>query len=197
MFWRPHARRRRCERGRAIAIACSCAARKASPSPVGAPPAWCCGVVGIGASPFVMQVAPAKSEPREIAIARATAMFSMPRCGIAQLPKSMLFTFVDLGPRVITVTHHNAVIGPYHRNGEQIADVMNTFRGDAEQARRLIAKYRSDYLLICPNSSTTTLFMSAAPKGFYAQLKSGKASAWLTPIPLPADSPFKLWKVAR
>ena len=44
----------------------------------------------------------------------------------------MVFTFVDLGPRLITVTHHDAVIGPYHRNGEQIADVMNAFRGDAD-----------------------------------------------------------------
>ena len=108
-----------------------------------------------------------------------------------------MFTFVDLGP-IITVTHPNAVIrARYHRNGEQIADVMNTFRGSAQQAQRIVAKYRADYLLTCPNSSTTTLFLSAAPKGFYAQLKSGKAPAWLTPMPLPADSPFKLWKVAR
>ena len=108
-----------------------------------------------------------------------------------------MFTFVDLGPRIITVTHHNAVIGPYHRNGEQIADVMNAFRGDAAQARRIVAKYRSDYLLICPNSSTTTIFLSAAPQGFYAQLKRGQVPDWLTPVQLPADSPFKLWKVAR
>ena len=86
----------------------------------------------------------------------------------------MVFTFVDLGPRLITVTHHNAIIGPYHRNGQQIADVMNAFRGSEAQARAIIAKYRADYLLICPNSSTTTIFMAEAPKGFYAQLARGR-----------------------
>jgi hypothetical protein len=98
---------------------------------------------------------------------------------------------------VITVTHHNAIIGPYHRNGEQIADVMNAFRGSAGQARALMAKYRSDYLLTCPFGSTTTIFQSEAPNGFYAQLARGEVPGWLTPVPLPADSPFKMWKIAR
>jgi hypothetical protein len=116
---------------------------------------------------------------------------------IARLPKAMVFTFVELGPRLITVTHHNSVIGPYHRNGEQIADVMKAFRGSPDQARAIIAKYRADYLLTCPDSSTTTIFLADAPKGFYGQLKQGQVPAWLTPVELPRDSPFKLWRVAR
>ena len=67
----------------------------------------------------------------------------------------------------------------------------------AGQARAILAKYRADYLLICSNSSTTTIFMAEAPKGFYAQLQRGQVPGWLTPIALPADSPFRLWKVAR
>ena len=114
---------------------------------------------------------------------------------IAQQPKGTVFTFVDLGPRLITVTHHNAITGPYHRNGQQIADVMNAFRGSADQAHRLITKYHSDYLLSCPNSSTTTIFMAEAPKGFYAQLQRGQVPNWLQPVALPKDSPFRMWKV--
>ena len=75
-----------------------------------------------------------------------------------------MFTFLDTSPRLITVTHHDAITGPYHRNGEQIADVMKAFRGSAEQARAIIGKYRADYLLTCPNSSTTTIFMAEAPE---------------------------------
>jgi hypothetical protein len=140
-----------------------------------------------------------KPTPRDIAIGRANRLCnSLPGLRpIALQPKGMVFTFVDLGPRVITVTHHNAVIGPYHRNGEQIADVMKAFRGSADQARAILAKYRADYLLTCPNSSTTTIFLSEAPKGFYAQLQRGQVPPWLTPVELPADSPFRLWKVAR
>ncbi|HEY0164470.1 MAG TPA: AcrB/AcrD/AcrF family protein [Sphingomicrobium sp.] len=140
-----------------------------------------------------------KPTPRDLAIGRANRLCnSLPAMRpIALQPKGLVFTFVDLGPRIITVTHHDAVIGPYHRNGEQIADVMKTFRGSADQARATLAKYRADYLLTCPNSSTTTIFLSEAPKGFYAQLQQGQVPAWLTPVELPADSPFRLWKVAR
>jgi hypothetical protein len=114
---------------------------------------------------------------------------------VALQPKGIVFTFVDMGPRLIAVTHHDAITGPYHRNGQQIADVMNAFRGSADQAQRLIAKYRSNYLLTCPKSSTTTIFMSEAPNGFYAQLDRGQVPKWLTPVALPKDSPFKMWRV--
>ncbi len=156
-------------------------------------------VVGVGAAvPFVLNFIPEKkATPYEASIGKANRL-----CNslwgyhpVALLPKGLVFTFIDLGPRMITVTHHDAVAGPYHRNGQQIADVMNAFRGDADQAHRLIDKYHSTYLMTCPNSSTTTIFMAEAPKGFYAQLEHGQVPDWLTPIPLPKDSPFKIWKV--
>ena len=85
--------------------------------------------------------------------------------------------------------------GPYHRNDKAIDDVMVAFRGDEAQAHRIIREYGSDYLLVCPNMSTATIFMSEAPKGFYGQLMKGKVPAWLQPVELPRDSPFQMWKV--
>jgi hypothetical protein len=137
------------------------------------------------------------AKPYERAIGKANSLCSSlwGMHPIALQPKGLVFTFVDMGPRLIAVTHHDAVTGPYHRNGQQIADVMNAFRGDADQAHRLIDKYHSTYLLTCPKSSTTTIFMSEAPKGFYAQLEQGTVPNWLTPVQLPKDSPFKMWRV--
>jgi len=114
---------------------------------------------------------------------------------VAMQPKGLVMTFVDLGPRLITVTHHNAITGPYHRNGQQIADVMNFWRGPEPQAHQLAAKYRVNYVLSCPNSSTTTIFMAETPKGFYAQLQRNQVPAWLTPVQLPKDSPYRMWRV--
>ena len=160
-----------------------------------------CAIVLIGAGaalPLALNIYP--DEPptaREQAINRANRL-----CAtlwglkpVAQQPKGMVFTFIDLGPRLITVTPHDAVSGPYHRNGDQIADVMKAFRGDPEQAHRIIRKYRSAYLLTCPNSSTTTIFAAEAPKGFYVQLVRGKVPNWLTPVQLPKDSPYRMWRV--
>jgi hypothetical protein len=157
-------------------------------------------LAGAGAVvPFVFNFIPeAKPTAYEAEIGRANRL-----CGsmwglrpIALQPKGMVFTFVDLGPRLISVTHHDTVIGPYHRNGEQIADVMNAWRGSADQAHRImVGKYRADYVLSCPKSSTTTIFMSEAPRGFYGQLERGRVPQWLKPVPLPKGSPYKMWKV--
>jgi len=156
-------------------------------------------LIGFGALvPLTLKFAPAKKlSPREVQIERANRLcnFIGSYRPIAQIPKGRVFTFVDYAPRLITLTHHDSVMGPYHRNGEQIADAMKAFRGDAQQAREIFAKYRSDYLLTCPNSSTTTIFLSEAPEGFYAQLSRGQVPDWLTPVPLPDNSPFRMWRI--
>ena len=158
-------------------------------------------IVGFGALvPFAFNIVPPKTmSPREIEVERANRLcnFIGSYRPIALQPKGVVFTWVDLAPRLITVTHHDSIMGPYHRNGEQIADTMKAFRGSADQARQIFAKYHSDYLLSCPNSSTTTIFTSETPNGFYAQLARGDVPKWLTPVELPANSPFKMWKISR
>jgi len=157
-------------------------------------------LVGLGVVvPVAMALIPAKKgSPAEIAVGRANRLCNLigEYRPIALLPKGTVFTFVDLAPRLITVTHHDSIMGPYHRNSQQIIDVMKAFRGSADQAHAIIAgKYHSEYLLTCPHSSTTTIFMSEVPNGFYGQLTKGKVPNWLKPIPLPKDSPFQMWKV--
>ena len=114
---------------------------------------------------------------------------------IARMPRAVIFTFVDLGPRLITMTHHDAISGPYHRNGDAILDVQHAFRGDADAARAIIKRHGATMLLICPNMSESTIYQVQNPKGFYAQLAVGKVPNWLEPVPLPAKSPYRLWKV--
>jgi hypothetical protein len=156
-------------------------------------------LAGAGAAvPLIVDSIPEeKPTPQQAAIGRANrlcnSMWGLR--AVALEPKGRVFTFVDLGPRLIAVTHHDSVIGPYHRNGAQIADVMNAFRGSESRAHAIMRKYRSDYLLICPYSSTTTIFMSETPKGFYGQLQRGQIPKWLTPVRLPKDSPFRMWRL--
>ena len=116
---------------------------------------------------------------------------------IAKMPKAYIFTFVDLNPRLITVTHHDGVAGPYHRNQAAILDVMRTFRGSAENARQTVYRKGADYVLICPGLSESTVYSADAPKGFYVQLANGRVPDWLIPVQLPKDSPYKMWRVIR
>ncbi len=116
---------------------------------------------------------------------------------IALQKPGYVFTHVDLGPRLITVTNHKAVAGPYHRNQQDIIDVMKGFRGTPENAHGIVQRRGIDYVLICPGMSETTIYAAEAPKGFYAQINAGKVPAWLEPVTLPKDSPYKMWRVIK
>jgi hypothetical protein len=116
---------------------------------------------------------------------------------IARQPRGMVLTFVDLGPRLITVTHHDAITGPYHRNAQQILDVMHAWRGNEAIALDTVRRYHVDYVLICPNLSESTIYAVEAPAGFYVQLRDGRVPRWLAPVELPADSPYRMWRVVK
>lgn len=156
-------------------------------------------VLAFGAAvPVGLKLVPGeRSDPARMRVAKAnrTCPSMAALAAINAQPRGTVFTFIDLGPRLIVATQHDAIGGPYHRNDRAIAEVMKAFRGDEAQAHRIITEYRSDYVLICPDMSTATIFMSEAPGGFYGQLARGKVPAWLEPVELPDNSPFKMWRV--
>ena len=156
-------------------------------------------VSGLAVQNVVQQLAPDKPNKKQNAISQANG--KCPTLAalrpIAQQPRGYVLTHVDLGPRLITVTHHDAVAGPYHRNSQAILDVMKGFRGTPEAAQAMIARRGIDYVLICPGLSETTVYRAESPNGFYAQLAKGKVPAWLAPVPLPKDNPYRMWRVVR
>uniref|UniRef100_UPI0035CA603B AcrB/AcrD/AcrF family protein n=1 Tax=uncultured Sphingomonas sp. TaxID=158754 RepID=UPI0035CA603B len=110
-------------------------------------------------------------------------------------PAQTVFSFVDLGPRIITITHHDAVAGPYHRNGDAILDVQHAFSGSAENFRAIARRHGATLLLVCPNMAESTIYRARAPGGFYDQLAHRKRFDWLEELPLPAKSPLRLWRI--
>jgi hypothetical protein len=112
-----------------------------------------------------------------------------------RIPHAILFTHVDVGPRLITVTHHDGVAGPYHRNGQAILDVHHAFTGPANAFRPIAARHKATYLLTCPNMAETTVYRARNPNGFYGQLARGQVPNWLEPVTLPQNSAFRLWKI--
>jgi hypothetical protein len=48
---------------------------------------------------------------------------------------------------------------------------------------------------VCPNHSESTNYRARNPGGFYDQLAHGQVPGWLTPLPMPKDSPLRLFKV--
>lgn len=148
---------------------------------------------------FVVQSIPGKPVPpgrQKVSLANRRCPTLPAMAPIAKLPKATILTFVDLGPRLITVTHHRAIAGPYHRNGQAILDVQHSFRAKSpEVARGVMRKYGATMLLLCPGMSESTLYASQNADGFYRQLMAGKVPGWLEPVELPKDWPLRLWKL--
>jgi len=115
---------------------------------------------------------------------------------VAKLPAATILTFVDFGPRLIVLTHHKAIAGPYHRNGEAILDIHRAFRSeDPLVAREVMRRHGATMLLICPGMSESTIYAAENRKGFYVQLRDGRVPPWLEPVPLPSGSPLRLWRL--
>ncbi|KQT35417.1 hypothetical protein ASG29_03010 [Sphingomonas sp. Leaf412] len=111
------------------------------------------------------------------------------------LPRQTVFTFVDLGPRLITLTHHDAIAGPYHRNGDAILDVHHAFERGPADARAIMRRHGATLLLVCPNMAESTNYRSRSPRGFYARLARGERFDWLVPVALPKGSPFRAFRI--
>ncbi len=94
------------------------------------------------------------------------------------------------------LTHHNAIAGPYHRNGDAILDVHHAFGGTPAQFRAIAKRHGATLLLVCPNLAESTVYRSRSPNGFYAQLARGDKFDWLTPVRLPNGSPLRLWRIS-
>ena len=110
-------------------------------------------------------------------------------------PAQTIFTFVDLGPRLIVLTHHDAVAGPYHRNGDAILDVQHAFSRSPAEFRSIAKRHGATLLLVCPNMAESTVYRAQHPGGFYDQLAHNKVPDWLEQLPLPAKSPLRLWRI--
>ncbi len=114
-----------------------------------------------------------------------------------QLPPATIFTLVDLSPRMIAITHHSGIAGPYHRNAAAILDVHHAFDGSPERFRQIAAAHGATYLLYCPNFPEGTIYQRRSPNGFYARLSRGESFPFLTPVTLKFDGtlPYTLYRI--
>ncbi|QLC22589.1 AcrB/AcrD/AcrF family protein [Parasphingopyxis sp. CP4] len=114
---------------------------------------------------------------------------------IRALPDATILTTIDMAPRLIVMTRHRGIAGPYHRNGAAMLDVFYGLRGDENRLRETIARYDIGYILICPGMSGEVHYGRDDPGSNYARLLAGDVAAGLEPVSLPDDSPFMLFRV--
>jgi hypothetical protein len=93
------------------------------------------------------------------------------------------------------VTHHDAIAGPYHRNGDAILDVQHAFGGTPARAHAIMKRHGATLLLVCPNMSEATIYRARNPGGFYDRMAHGQKFGWLTQLPLRKGAPYRLYRI--
>jgi hypothetical protein len=143
-------------------------------------------------APKLFPAAPAKAKPKVVnRSARCPNVRSLRQ--LAAIEPATVLTQVDFGPRLIAMTHHRALAGPYHRNSAAILDIHHAFRDrNPEVAHDVMRRHGATLLLLCPGMGETTLYEK---DGFYRQLMADKVPAWLEPVTLPPTSPYRLWRL--
>ena len=114
---------------------------------------------------------------------------------IRALPDATILTPIDMAPRLIVMTRHNGIAGPYHRNGDAMLDVFYAFRGDAARLDETIQRYGVRYVMICPGMSGGSHYGRDDPASNYARIVAGDPPAGLMPVALPEGSPFIVYRV--
>ncbi len=128
-------------------------------------------------------------------VARAACMAQPALRQLDALPPATILAPVDMGPRLIAMTHHRAVAAPYHRNGAPILAVQRAFLSPSpETAHALMRRHGATLLLLCPGLAETMRYTDQAPAGFAAQLEHAEGPLWLSPVELPTTTPYRLWK---
>ncbi|HEX7857976.1 MAG TPA: hypothetical protein VF503_30210 [Sphingobium sp.] len=136
---------------------------------------------------------PVKKKPSANALCRTQPALQ----ALDQLPPALIFTMVDLGPRILATTHHSVIAGPYHRNGAAILDIHHAMDGAPEAFRPIAKAHGATYLLICPGFPEGTIYQQRSPKGFYAQMIRGQVPTWLKPVTLKMGEtlPYTVYRI--
>ena len=163
----------------ATKVAAAASSNKAAPAPNGA---------------TTNQVATVKKGARRSEVRCRTMPALRP---LDQLAPATIFTLVDLGPRLIALTHHTVIAGPYHRNPDAILAVQHAFDGPPERFLEIARAHGASYLLYCPNFPEGTIYQRRSPKGFYARLSRGETFPFLTPVELKFEGelPYMLYRI--
>lgn len=142
-----------------------------------------------------LPIDPPSARTKMVNRANARCMSLPAMKSLDRYPRATILTFTDLGPRLITLTHHNAISGPYHRNGDAILDVQHSFQRDDATVRDVAKRHGATLLLVCPNMAESTVYRARGPGGFYDRLARNQVPAWLEPLPLTRNSPFRLFRI--
>jgi hypothetical protein len=115
--------------------------------------------------------------------------------GVAGLAPTLAVTSIDVGAPLILATGHSALAAPYHRNNRSLRAAYDIFLAPPAQAERQVRALGAGLVVTCTRAPEADVLSQRAPQGLMAALEAGRAPAWLAPLPSPAGSDIRAWRV--
>jgi len=118
-----------------------------------------------------------------------------PQAALAALPAGTVMAPIDVGAYAIAAGPHRMIAAPYHRNNAGNAAMYRFFLGTPEAAQAIAARWRVDYVLLCPGDfAELDRPLANDPRRLLTRLRADRAPRWLTPVATASGA--KLWRVA-
>jgi hypothetical protein len=151
-------------------------------------------LIGVAGGLVAAWLAVTGTEPRKDT-ANGEACFDTPHLeALRQLPAGMIVADVDLGPFIVATSQHRVLSAPYHRNGQGILAAHGTLASDAATARRHLAEAKATYLVKCRDRRHPLIEATPAGNNLVSLIARGAVPNYLVPVPMPAASPFQVWR---
>ena len=115
---------------------------------------------------------------------------------LARLPKGLAVADVNLGPYLVALTPLDALSAPYHRLDRSIIEANRILTAPAQEAERRLRAVGARYVILCEELDPKRREGDVSPDALQSLLFAGTPPAFLTPVPLPAPTPLKVWRVA-
>jgi hypothetical protein len=116
---------------------------------------------------------------------------------LGDLPTSLLFTPIDLGPAILVQTDHSITAAPYHRSDLSMRRTIEFFTADEDRARAIFRGSGAGFLIFCPASNEAKTYRSIAPDGLAVRLAEGRIPDWLSPIDVKTSAPIRIYRSAN
>jgi hypothetical protein len=111
------------------------------------------------------------------------------------LPVADIAAPLDIGPAILTLTHHRIIASSHHRNQGAMHDLITIFIAPPATGRSLLAARSIEYVVVCPGMAETSLFLHYGPRGLWAHIAAGRTPDWLEPVRVQGARRMRVWRV--
>jgi hypothetical protein len=105
---------------------------------------------------------------------------------LAALDRGLVMSDINSGPSVVVFTQHDAIGGPYHRNGKAILDMLDFFETDLDNPRRIARERGIRYVAWCENIEPFGEEYRDS-QALAVRIERGEEPQWLERISPPGD----------